>query len=100
MWIAAGVFAVLGLGVAACALLSDASPPREDTAKLALPAAVSSSVTPDLGDLSKWEIAEGTWTKKAGEKGPILVQSSTDHTFNVILLREPSFKDVDVSVRF
>jgi hypothetical protein len=94
---AIGVLALLAAGVAACVLLSDSSPPRDDTAKVALTAPV---VPADLRDLSRWEVAEGKWTPRAGEKGPVLVQSSTDHTFNVILLREPVLHDVDVSVRF
>jgi len=44
----------------------------------------------------KWRTIEGTWERRSG----LLAQTSTDHAFNVALLEERRFTDVDVTVRF
>ena len=75
----------------------DAPPPASTTPKAAVPAAGRVAVKDDFeSDNAKWTFPEGTWTRKGG----VLAQTATNHVYNVALLQEKKFADVDITVKF
>ncbi len=74
----------------------DAPPPASTTPIKTVPVAGKTSIKDDFeSDNAKWAFPEGTWTRRGG----VLVQTSTNHVFNIALLQDRRFSDVDVTVK-
>ncbi len=76
----------------------DSNAPSADTPRLSITAQDKVTIKEDFEkDNPKWRFASGSWERR---KSGVLAQTSKDNAFNVALLEETKFSDVDVTVRF
>src|SRR5262245_21182677 len=91
------IAAVLALALASC----DGRAPARDTAKLDVASPEAVTVMDDFErENPKWSFALGHWERRRASDGWVLAKTGEHQTYNVALLEDRRFADVDVRVRF
>jgi hypothetical protein len=96
MWSSSGLVLAVFLALVNCQG-QDRSPAVQ---RIQLPPTGCVSVKEDFSrENPYWQFAVGTWERRHSDGNPVLAQTA-NNKFNVALLKEQSFGDVDVTVRF
>ncbi len=82
--------------VAAC----DSSPPAANTTRNSVSSDRATTIEETFENTDDWETISGRWSLDKNGERTVLKQTATDNRYPVILLREPEFSDVDVTVQF
>jgi hypothetical protein len=78
----------------------DASPPQDGITKQEVADDDATTIEEAFENADGWETVSGKWTAETSGDRSVLKQSATDQTYPVILLKQPTFTDVDVTVKF